>query len=199
MKSPLLSDVELENWVGAGGLIAGADTEETSSERSSRHEFLFRRPGAPSPLGPLILSRSVLLVCCSGVVSILGLVLVLAGPGRRPLIGLAIAVMLMFCGALDLDVTLQLLPCGILGLLLTLVAAAIQWTVTRRRTAAAARASTPLTGTAPPPSSLGALIVDGSDESTAIRPRPPAAEAYLVPRASSAEATSLVPDTGVRP
>jgi hypothetical protein len=135
------------------------------------------------------------------VVSILGLVVVIAGPNRRPFVVLGLAVALMLCAAWDLDLTLQLLPCGVLGLLLTLVAAVIQWTVTRRRQAAASRFPGAQTGIVPSVSSAGPAVVDdGAEGSTAIRPRPPSViDPFARPAVPPPEPASYVPDTGVRP
>jgi hypothetical protein len=140
-----------------------------------------------------------LLVICSGAVSIAGLALVLIGPNRRPLIGLGLAVALMFCAARDLDLTLQLLPCGVLGLLLTLVAAAIQRTVTHRRHAASSRFQMSTAGTTSTSNLAPIAVDDGSDESTAIRPRPAGMDAYILPPSSPPEPASFASDTGARP
>ncbi|HEY2158260.1 MAG TPA: hypothetical protein VGH33_21705, partial [Isosphaeraceae bacterium] len=175
--------------------------DDPPTQRTNQHAYLFRKADGLAPLGLLILPRSILLVICSGAVSVAGLGLVLMNADRRPWVVLALAIVLTLAAAWDTDLTLQLLPCGILGLLLTLFAAAIQWVVNRRRKGAVGRIASSSVATAPSMLGPGPSSFDGaSDESTAIRPRPPAiVDAFAGPPSVPADAAPSLSEMGARP
>ncbi len=201
MKTPLRDEAELARWVSGESYGSADQADERPLQRSHQHEFLFRKLDGLAPIDPVILPRSILVVICSGVVSAIGLGLVLAAPSRMPFVASGLAIAGLLAATWDTALTLQLLPCGALGLVLTLVAAALQWVVTRRRKAAAARFSNSVGASAPSVANhVPAVGDDGSDEPTAIRPRPTAVvEAFARPPVGSPDATPSLSEMGAQP
>jgi hypothetical protein len=201
MKTPLRSDDELLGWVAAGAAPIAEPGDERATWRTNQHAYLFRKPDGLAPLPVLAVPRSLLLMTSSGAIALIGLGLVLAGPRRRPFAVLAVALLLMFAIAWEPGLMLQALPAGVLGLLLTLVAAVLQWTVNRRRAATGGRfASASVASTPSSSPSVAVAVPVGSDDSTAIRRRPPEeAGAFVIPAAPSPEAASSISEIGGRP
>ena len=185
MKTPLRSDDDLYEWAaGAGAPSVGEGAEPPTS----LHAYLFRKADGLGPMPVSVVSRSALVVVCSGAVALAGIGLVVLGAAARPYAALAIAVIVIAASAWDPDLALQAIPSGSLGLLLTAVAAALQWITGRRRSAARGRFAGPA-GQTSTASATPAPV--GSDDSTSIRPRPtlPAASA-------SADRFVISPDPG---
>ncbi len=200
MKTPLRGAGELERWVLGESGTASDPGDDPSTNLTNQHAFLFRRSDGLAPLALQVLPRSLLLVICSGVVSFIGLGLVLMSPDRRPSVALALAVVLGFAAACDTDLTLQLLPCGVLGLILTLVAAAIQWAVNRRRKGGRGRITSAPAAMAPSiPSAPLSSPDTSSDDSTAIRARPPEVVDMFAGAAAAPDAAPSLSEMGVRP
>ena len=131
-KTPLRSEAELLDWCEADHQSAHQRNGGHLISSTNRHSYLFRRSGGSASLPLVIVPRSLLVVVCSGATAIVGMGLVLLRPRRRPVAVLCVGLLLMFAVAGDAGSTLQALFAGALGLLLSLVAAALQWAVDRR-------------------------------------------------------------------
>jgi hypothetical protein len=201
MRTPERGDAELQRWVEGKGPGTSDLVGDPPTQYSNQHAYLFRKSDGLAPLPLLILPRSILLVACSGGVAVIGLALVLMSANRRPIVGLALAMALALAAAWDIDLTLQALLCGVLGFLLTLVAAALQWAVNRRRAGVLGRIATSSAATAPPVAvSVPAIAEEALDGSTAIRARPPAiVDEFDSPSAPPPDATPSLSEIGVRP
>ncbi|MDR3636566.1 MAG: hypothetical protein P4L84_22380 [Isosphaeraceae bacterium] len=187
-------------WKSASGLTAwvcGPSGRSQATEpidddpRGDYHDYLFGRLGAPAALHPLVVARFWLLTLCSGGALAFGSVLLLAWrPPARVLVPALLTVALCVAVGLPTSVTLVLLQSSLIGVVLLLVMAALQFLVERRRSAAdlfAERSGL----TSSPGSSVNLPGVVGSDDSTAIRVRAPAStKDYVV---------SLPPPAGERP
>ncbi len=190
MKTPLRSEDDLLVWAAGA---AAPSVGEASSAPTSLHAYLFRKADGLGPLPVSVVSRSALVVACSGAVALAGIGLVVIGAAARPYAALAIAVIVLAASAWDPDLALQAIPSGALGLLLTAVAAALQWITGRRRTAAARGRFAGSSGQAPtaaPSTSASVIPAVGSDDSTSIRPRP------APPTSASADRFVISPGAG---
>lgn len=206
MKTPLRTDAELLEWA-AGVAPASAYGPDPTSRPTSQHAYLFRKADGLGPLPVMVVSRSALVVVCSGAVALVGIGLVLLRRSARPYVVLAVALVAMIGAACDPDLALQVIPSGVVGLILTAIAAALQWIVTRRSAGARGRFAAASTSTAPSTSAIpsppvSALSDVGSDDSTAIRARPsPSAtgDRFAISPAVSAEPSPSISELGIRP
>ncbi len=204
MKTPLLADADLLEWA-AGEAPATAESPDPSSRATSQHAYLFRKADGLAPLPVTVVSRSALVVVCSGAVALIGIGLVLLRRSARPYLVLAVALVAMIGAASDPDLALQVIPSGVVGLILTAIAVVLQWIVTRR--SAATRGRFASTSASPSTSALPALpgsaLSDvGSDDSTAIRARPsPSATAdrFVISPGVAAEPSPSISELGIRP
>jgi hypothetical protein len=179
-RTPTQGESDLLDWLAGADGSAQPGPDGVEARRAGQHAYLFRRSDGLAALPITMVPRSVLLVASTGLVALIGIGLVVAGPRVRPFALLAVAVVTMFLGAWAPNLMLQAIPSGLLGLVLTAVAAALQWSVNRRRAASASRyAGAPSTSTSTSTSGLAVAPAD-EDEPTAIRPRPPEAADRLV-------------------
>lgn len=194
MRTPRRSDQELNEWVAG----TSPSMEEPRSGRSGQHAYLFRKEASSAAMSVAIAPRSVMLMVCSGAVALVGIGLVLMRPAARGYAALAVALMTLIAAAWDPDLTLQAIPSGILGLPLTACAAALQWGVNRRRAATSGRFAGAMASASVIPSSTGPAV--GSEDSTAIRARPPTVSDRIVlsPEGPAGPLPSIS-ETGMRP
>lgn len=200
MKAPLLSEAELSEWAADGTSAAVDAGEGSSGRRTNLHAYLFRRSDGLAPLDVSVVSRPALVAACSGTVALAGIGLVLLRPAARPFAALALALIVVIASAADPDLALQVIPSGLLGVLLTAIAAALQWIVGRRRSAARGRFATPsaaISATTSASTSGTSPAEVGSDDSTAIRPRPPAPSGRIT--VATGDGPPSITESGARP
>jgi len=173
-RRPWKSTEELASWgSGATSRTRGASSWDEDG-RGDYQAYLFEHPGPPPELRLLVASRGLLVALCSGPVLGLGVLIVVY---RRPpfrllwavLVGLALAV----GAAVQPSLTIQLVQSAMVGVVFTLLAAALQRIVDRpRRGATAVFGDAAALGTVPGSgSSVSQVGGVGSDDSTAIRIR----------------------------
>ena len=201
MRTPRRSDPELTEWAAGASQTPATSIEEARPGRTSQHAYLFRRADGLGALPVAIAPRSVMLMVCSGAVALVGIGLILIRPTARPYAAFAVALVSMVAAAWDPDLALQAIPCGILGLLLTAVAAALQWVVNRRRAGVSGRFAGAIASNSAMPSTSGpAAATVGSDDSTAIRARPTAApDRFVISPEGPAEPSPSISEMGIRP
>jgi hypothetical protein len=122
-----------------------------------------------------VAARSWLVAVCSGTVLVVGGVLILVWrPPLRLLWVAAMALCLAVATLLHPDLTFLVVQSAMIGVLLTVLLAAIQWVVEGRRSGSTVYGEAgPLApGLATAGSTLSRIIGVGSDDSTAIRTRP---------------------------
>ncbi len=177
-RRPSRGPVELSLWATGGGTrYRLADPLEATGQAAGRHGYLFSRPGPPSPLRFPIYSRSLLLLLCSGPALIAGLLVLARRPPPR-LVGASLLPVAFALGAwLEPNATIQILQSSILGVALLIAAMAMHWALDRRPGGRPAGGRGRVDIQAIPVSSLVIGPQIGSDDSTAIRPRPGASAA----------------------
>jgi hypothetical protein len=175
MRKPWRTSGELVEWAGGSEsrLTAGADP--LLVQRSNAHAYLFRRMDQKGTvaLPATIVSRSALVAICSGLVAMVGIGLLLLRPRAKSIGLMILGVVGLAAGAYEPNITLQAAQSGVLGLVLIVIAATLQWVVERRRLSGSPPYGDVITSSAqvsPQPASLSSSV--GSDSSTAIRPRP---------------------------
>jgi hypothetical protein len=183
-RRPGMASGELASWVAGPGATVDALGPPLSGGRIGDHGYLFGRPGDPAPLAPAISSRAVLVGLCSGLVLVLGLLALVRhryGGQALPVAGLVILAALTL---IDRSTAILAVQSSAVGWLLVAVAVLTRRAVDRRRPSPRFGDQSGLgTATSPggdPPSggvingSGGSAPLVGSDDSTAIRARPPA-------------------------
>ncbi|RUL85846.1 hypothetical protein [Tautonia sociabilis] len=178
-RRPGMDPADLASWVAGPGASVDQIGPPLTAGRVGDHGYLFGRPGAPEPLGPVIASRATLVGACSGAVLLVGLLALVRRPwGRRafPAAIAALLVLLMLVGRSTAALALQ---SSSVGWLLVAVAVLTRRAVDRRRPAGRFGEQSGLgtaSGLGDSPSggsgSGGSSPLVGSDDSTAIRPRP---------------------------
>jgi hypothetical protein len=175
-RRPWMSSPALAAWVGRPPAKAGgpADFPTDADSRGDYHSYLFSRPGAPGVLAVTTLARAWLVAVCSGVVLVTGGMLILVWRPSPRLIWVAALVLGLSVATLfHPSVTFLAVQSGMVGVVLTALIAAMQWVVERRRPVPALFGDS---GTrnpvVTPGSTLSHTVGAGSDDSTAIRPRP---------------------------
>jgi hypothetical protein len=130
---------------------------------------------------PLIASRAVLVAICSGAVLGIGILVLRWSPSRQLMAASLLAMVVAVAAALQPMITLLAVQCAVLGLILTFLAALVQRMQNRRRSAPATFGeASGLEPSSMPGSSLNRWSEPGSDDSTAIRVRPPSTIDHIV-------------------
>ncbi len=161
----------LDQWLG--GIASGQATEELRESRlDDSHHLLFSRAGPPSGLNMLILSRTWIVVACSGVTLILGFFAIFSRIRFRTAWAVAAGLAILAAAYLHPSVTLMALQSAFIGASLTLLALLIERLLERKKPPAPqAREPGSSAGQTPADSSLVRPPSVGSDDSTAIRVR----------------------------
>ena len=161
----------LDRWLaGAGTASPGDELREAGLDDS--HHLLFSRAGQPAALHLWILSRTWIVVACSGVTLVLGFLAIFSGIRSRTAWAVAAGLAVLAAAYLHPSVTLMILQSSFIGAALTLLALVIERLMDRRRPAAMrGRESGLSAGKLPADSSLERPATVGSDDSTAIRVR----------------------------
>ena len=191
-RRPWKSASALTAWVCGPNGRSQATEPADDDPRGDYHDYLFGRLGAPASLHPLVVTRFWLLTLCSGSALGVGSLLLLAWrPPARVLVPTLAAMVLCIAIAVPASVSLVLLQSSLVGVVLLVVMAALQFLVERRRSSAHLFAErNGLTAAAGSSLNLAGAAV-GSDDSTAIRVRTPSStQDYIV---------SLPPPSGERP
>jgi hypothetical protein len=201
-RRPWLSRAELFEWVAGSGAAKDGGDDPLLVSRSNAHSYLFRRIdlAADARLPATIVGRSALVAVCSGFVAAVGIGLILLRPRPRAASLCLLGVLAIAAAAFEPNLTIQAVQSGLLGVVLALIAATMQWIVERRRVAggvgyAETIGSTALTAQPLQEGVAGSSV--GSDDSTAIRPRPDADSNGIVVALPSA--VSSVSETGFLP
>ncbi|QDV34194.1 hypothetical protein [Tautonia plasticadhaerens] len=183
-RRPGLSPGELAAWVAGPGATVDALGPPLSGGRIGDHGYLFGRPGDPAPLAPGISPRSVLVGACSGLVLLAGLSALVRHRHRGRVLPAAALVGLAALMAVNRSTAILAVQSSSVGWLLVAVAVLTRRAVDRRRpsarfgdpsglgTATSSGVDSPSGGG--PIGSAGSSPLVGSDDSTAIRARPPA-------------------------
>lgn len=145
---------------------AGADVG-----RSGSHGYLFGRTDEPTRLRPAIVSRAGLVGVCSGAVLGLGLVGLVWRPRGGWIVLAVLAFVVIVAAAVQPGLVLPALQSSAVGAVLVPVAGLMHRLLQRRRPGPA-RFGEPGGITIVSPSNSSAGVMVGSDDSTAIRPRP---------------------------
>jgi hypothetical protein len=167
-------------WKDAAGLatwLAGSQARQllatvaADEGRFGFHGYLFSRAGAPTPLRPRIVSRAGLVGACSGSVLGLGLVLLVWRPRGLWIVLAAVGLALIVAVAVQPGLILPALQSSLVGVVLALVAAVMRRLIEQRRPSPTrfGESGGLVIG---PPSGSSPVVLVGSDDSTAIRPRP---------------------------
>jgi hypothetical protein len=185
-----MSPSELAAWVGGTALRTGNTSGSLEDDaRADDHGYLFGRPGSPTDLRLMVVSRPYLVLYSSLAVLTLGLFLLLAWrPPFRIAWVASLALILAVATAVESSVTILVLQSSVLGMILTILAVIIRRIEERRRPSDAVFGD---------PNHLlvsqaaGSTVIRaggaGSDDSTAIRVRPASTMDHL-PMTQSAAA-----------
>lgn len=178
---------ELAAWVAGPDAPRVIPDDPASGSSPGRHGYLFSRAGSPTALPFPIVSRIWLVGLCSGPVLAIGLLILARRPPPRPVFGGLLLAAFLVGTFVHYTVVLLVIQSASLGLVLMAAALAMHWWLGRRERPR--RAATSLArGSAG--SSVGLSSAVGSDDSTAIRPRPGASGASsTVDHASLDDAT----------
>lgn len=199
-RRPGMSASELASWVGGPGASTESLAPPLTGGRVGDHGYLFSRPGDPGPMGSAIVSRALLVGGASGVVLLFGLLLLVRHPLRArvlPVAGLIGVLGLIAVGPSSAIVALQ---SSAVGWLLLAVAVMTRRVVDHRRPAPRFAERSDLGGGSASggnglSGSGGSTPLVGSDDSTAIRPRPQPLDAPLhAPAPSGARSEPGRPD-----
>ena len=172
-RRPRKGPLELSNWLTGGSPRQRLAEPPMADEQAGRQGYLFSRVGPPSRLRFAVFSRFTLLLLCSGPVLVVGLMVLARRPPPR-MIAASLLILAFAAGAvIEPDVLILVLQSSSLGFALFLAALAMQRAIERRGHPSPAGDRALIVG----PSSIGPSTArvpsPGSDESTAIRARPP--------------------------
>ena len=117
--------VTLSRWLGGSSLASAAD-EPAESRLDDTHRLLFSRPGPPIPLAVLAISRTWIVVACSGVTLILGFLAIFSRIRFRTAWAVVAVFALLALGILQPSVTLMVLQSSFIGAALSLLGVLIQ-------------------------------------------------------------------------
>jgi hypothetical protein len=187
-RRPTRDGAALGAWVGAPPRLV----DPRDDVAAGYHGYLFGRDGGPAGFAPRVLSRAALVGGCSGIVLLVGMVLLLNRASGRLVRALALSAALAAGATLDATSLLQAAQSGAVGLLLLAVAALTQRLVERRpygggpSSRGAASATAGASGMAPAgPAGLGGGASNPSgtalEGSTVIRPRTSSTTIDFVP------------------
>jgi hypothetical protein len=161
--------------VWAGGGLADSPPGESGDDMAEgdAQSYLFGQSGPPGDFPLRITSRGLLVGVCSGMVLIVGALLILV---RRPSLGKAwvavLGVVLAAAMLAESSVVLLVVQASLIGVVLTLLTALMHYLVHRRRRVAVFGEASSRSGTMAPGSSLNLAAGVGSDDSTQVRARP---------------------------
>ena len=171
-RRPWKNPAELAQWLNGGSTRFPIDNPLESGEQGGNHRYLFSRVGPPTPLRFAVYSRFTLLLLCSGPVLLAGLLVLARRPPPR-VIATMLLILAFAVGALvEPNVNISMLQSSALGVGLLLTALAMNWAIERRGHARPNGDPGPIVGPSAIVSSLARAPSVGSDDSTAIRPRP---------------------------
>ncbi|WP_152051715.1 hypothetical protein [Tautonia marina] len=179
-RQPGMSPSELAVWIGGPGSSAETLAPPLTGGRNGDHGYLFSRPGNPGSLNAMIVSRATLVGCCSGVVLLFGLLVLIRHPIRARVLPIVGAVALLVLILMGPSTSIVVVQSSAVGWLLIAVAVLTRRAVELRRPGPRFGEQSAL-GSTPAASdqasgmggSGGSTPLVGSDDSTAIRPRPP--------------------------
>jgi hypothetical protein len=142
--------------------------------RTGYRSYLFGRTGAPSALRLVIAWWPLLVAFCSGIVLLIGgLILLVVRPHHRLFVAIGVAFVVAIAATFQPSATFLALQSGVVGGILLIVTSVVQRALVRRRPAHSVFGLPNRLGTAAAAgSSLNRQVSAGSDDSTAIRPRP---------------------------
>jgi hypothetical protein len=167
------SATALAGWAGGGRAEAATAESGDDPAGGDVQRYLFGQSGPPGDLHIVIASRGLMVGVCSGTILLLGALLILV---RRPTLRLAwAAVLVLLLAAATLvepSVVLLVVQSALIGVVLTLLTALMQYLVHRRRHVPVFGETSTRSGTVTPGSSLNLTVGVGSDDSTQIRVRP---------------------------
>ncbi len=115
---PLRSQAQLESWIGA---TAGAQPPPGAT-----NEYLFQVRHVPDQLHVRTATRATVVLLCSGVVLLLGLILLYVPASREPGVILALSVVLLAVGLLYPEPALLAAQAAVLGVVLVVISALLK-------------------------------------------------------------------------
>ncbi|MDX2036471.1 MAG: hypothetical protein SFX72_07455 [Isosphaeraceae bacterium] len=200
-RRPSISTRALVDWVPATSQVA----LEESGPGDTDHGYLFSRVGRPESMRLTIHSKAWILVICTGVVALLGVVAVQFRMPARVITAVAAAAVLAVISIWDANVAFTLLQSSSIGIILAISAGLLQWVVDRRRgrgiRTSDRRGSTLLP--VPPPSTPRDLVDAiglGTDDSTTVRKRSGSTNGVgAAPAEPDDQIVILAPSSGSRP
>ncbi len=171
-RRPWKSPAELALWLSGGSTRYRIAAALESGEQGGRHRYVFGRAGPPTSLAFAVFSRFTLLLLCSGPLLLAGLLVLARRPPPR-IVAASLLILTFAAGSLvEPDAMISIAQSSALGAALLLIALAMSWALDRRGQARAEGDRAVIVG----PSAIGSSMVrppdSGSDDSTAIRPRP---------------------------
>jgi hypothetical protein len=173
-RRPALSAAELARWVAGGGGRGRLPEPLDASETPGGHSYLFGRSGAPEALAFPVFSRFALLLICSGPVLLVGLLVLARRPPPRLVAGSILVLILAVGAVVEPHALILIAQCSVLGFALLAGAVLIHGWLERFGRAGRRGEGSSSTPVLMSGSSLSrGVATPGSDDSTAIRARPP--------------------------
>ena len=171
-RSSALSDADLAEWTASSASRIRSLASSGEPAGAGVQSFVFSRYGEPGELG-LSISRRWLLVGLASTVTLgLGLLALIFRPQPRWTAATLAAAALVFTAAVEPNLAIALAQAGTLGIVLTPLAFAVQWTLERSRLdlrPSRRRIDTPRIAAGVGVAAGGSIV--GADDSTHIRPR----------------------------
>lgn len=176
-RRPWKGPAELAHWLNGGNLRSRVTEVLDLGDQSGRHSYLFGRPGPPTALRFSVFSRFTLVLLCSGPLLLVGLLILARRPPPRA-VGVVLLTLAFGVAALaDPSATIPVLQTAAPGAILLLGALLMNWVLERRGQDRSTGGPAPIVGPPAAGVSIAAAPGVGSDDSTAIRPRPAAGSA----------------------
>ncbi len=172
-RHPSLTSAVMSDWLAGNAVSPRVFDDVDGLDGETTNRYLFSRSSRPADIDGWIVSKSLLVVICSGLTLVAGFVTIFARFRFRTTWILVSGVALLMAVLVQPSITVQLLQSAVLGALLTLSGLLIDRIVVWWRARSAARGGIVPAVRPAPDSSLRRHESVGSDDSTAIRVRVP--------------------------
>ncbi|WP_435010134.1 hypothetical protein P12x_001363 [Tundrisphaera lichenicola] len=172
-RRPWRSPAELMSWINGGNSRLTSVDFVDGDDPVGRHSYLFGRSGPPMALSFAVFSRFALVLICSGPILLAGLLVLARKPPPRLVGGIALSLTLGIAAFAEGSFTIPMAQSALPGLALWIGALVINGVLERRDRGLGAVVSSREGNVPPSGFSVEASPGLGSDDSTAIRVRPP--------------------------